>query len=143
LSHVVDASVWVSDLYPLDVNHAASRRYFERVRDRSEWLLEPNLLLCECAGAMSRRTQNRLIAAGVVVTVSATPNVTLEALTPLRAEEAATVAANHAIRGADSVYVQLASESGAILITWDNEMLARAPVVVQTMTPGDWLAANP
>jgi predicted nucleic acid-binding protein len=66
----------------------------------------------------------------------------LRALTQERAVRAAEIAANHFLRGADALYVQLADETGATLITWDHEMLARAADVVPTMTPSDWLPAH-
>jgi hypothetical protein len=40
-----------------------------------------------------------------------------------------------------SVFVAEAFD--ATLLTWDTEMLERAPAVVSTMTPADWLARQP
>lgn len=55
----------------------------------------------------------------------------------------AQVAVSCRLRGADAVYVAVAQEFRATMITWDNEVLLRDAAVVPTMTPTDWLAANP
>ena len=60
-----------------------------------------------------------------------------------RADEAAEIAISYRLRGADAVYAAVALEFGTTLVTWDGEMLQRAPAAVPTMTPTDWLAANP
>jgi predicted nucleic acid-binding protein len=64
-------------------------------------------------------------------------------LTEQRARQAAQIAITCRLRGADAVYVALAQELGTTLITWDAELLARGALAVPTMTPTDWLAANP
>ena len=56
--------------------------------------------------------------------------------------QAAELAALHKLRGADSVYVAVAQEFGATLITWDAEMLARAPSIVTVQTPADYATAS-
>lgn len=143
MNHVVDASVWMADIRPSDVNHTVSAAFFLRVRNVDNPLFEPTLVLAECAGAISRTTQSPRLGAAAVAIIEVTRNLTLIDLTVERAKLAAQIAAGCAIRGADAVYVAVAQEFGASLITWDNEMLARAPAVVPTMTPSDWLAANP
>lgn len=62
--------------------------------------------------------------------------------TRTRARRAAKLAAALRLRGADAVYVALALEYGATLVTWDAEMLQRAPAAMLTMTPAEWLATN-
>jgi hypothetical protein len=69
--------------------------------------------------------------------------MTLLNLTQRRAREAARLAATLKLRGADSVYVAAALEAGATLITWEKQILGRAPAIVSTMTPSDWLTAHP
>ena len=45
--------------------------------------------------------------------------------------------------GADAVYVALARQEGACLITLDDEMLKQSAPAIPAMTPGDWLRQNP
>jgi len=42
-----------------------------------------------------------------------------------------------------TVDVAVAEAFNATLITWDAEMLERAPAVVPTLPPADWLAQKP
>jgi len=58
------------------------------------------------------------------------------------AERAAQIAAVQRLRGSDSVYIAVAEEFAATLVTWDGEMLQRAEALVATMTPDDWLKAQ-
>ena len=46
------------------------------------------------------------------------------------------------LRGADAVYIALAVEFGATVITWDAEMLTRGAGAVSVLTPSDWLASH-
>ena len=71
--------------------------------------------------------------------LEAHPNLNLESLTESRARRAAEVAARLRLRGADAVYVALAEEFNATLITWDNEMLQRGAAVAPTLTPSAWI----
>jgi predicted nucleic acid-binding protein len=58
------------------------------------------------------------------------------------AQRAAELAAVHQLRGADAVYVAVAAEYGATLITWDTEQLTRAATATQLETPTTWLAGR-
>ncbi len=138
----VDASVFVSAMRPQEANHAASRRVLDLVERQSTPVRCPSLVLAECSGAIARVTGDTLLAAQVVALVRGFPGLRLLSLTPLLGERAAALAAAHRLRGADAVYAATAARSRSILITWDAEMLARAPAAVTTMTPSDWLAAQ-
>ncbi len=52
---------------------------------------------------------------------------------------AAEIAIENRLRGADAVYVAVAEEFDADLVSWDTEMLQRSPEFVQTMSPEQWL----
>ena len=52
---------------------------------------------------------------------------------------AAEIAIENRLRGADAVYVAVASDYDAILISWDEEMLERCPESVLAMSPEGWL----
>ena len=67
----------------------------------------------------------------------------LVGLTTVRARGASHLAATHRLRGADTIYVGVASEFGTTLITWDTEMRVRGAAAVTTMSPADWLANPP
>jgi len=48
---------------------------------------------------------------------------------------AAQLAADHALRGADAVYVAAALRLGLPLVTLDGEQLQRAEAVISTLSP--------
>ena len=143
MSQTVDASVYVAALRPSDINHAASADFLGVRESAGEEAIIPTLILPECAGAIGRAAGDSGVGRRAAATIRSLANHTFIPLTAERAERASQLAADYRLRGADSVYVAVAQEFDATLITWDNEMLARAPAVASTMTPADWLAANP
>ena len=54
----------------------------------------------------------------------------------LRATE---IAIENRLRGTDAVYVAVARDYDAILVSWDEEMLERCPESVLAMSPEGWL----
>lgn len=139
----VDANVFVSASAPADVFHGDSNTFLSRVRRTQISVSCPSLLLPETASGIMRPSGNALAAQAAVATIQTFPGLHLFPLTEQRAEQAAQIALNYGLRGADAVYVAMAQELGTTLITWDNEMLTRTTAVVIAMTPADWLAANP
>ncbi len=139
----VDANVFISVASLADVFHADSDKFLRRVRRSQLRIYCPTLLLPETASGIVRPPGDALAAQMVIVSVETFPGMSLAALTEARAHEAARVALTCRLRGTDAVYVALAQELGTTLITWDGEMLARGAQAVPTMTPTDWLAANP
>ena len=135
---VVDASVWVSLLATDDVNHEATRQWFDQEIAEGARFTAPSLVLVEVAGAMTRRT-GRDASAGVDAAARVRGLAELE-LVPLAvdaAERAATIAVRYVLRGADAVYVALASELGVQLITWDRQQRERSSAVVRAISPAD------
>lgn len=56
------------------------------------------------------------------------------------AQEAAELAADRALRGADAVYVAVARRHGCALVSLDREQRERAAAVVRALTPAEALA---
>ncbi len=95
----------------------------------------PVLLLVELAGTVSRTRRDPLRARVVVLGLRGLPHLTLVDLDDALAQEAADLATDHRLRGADAVYVALAHQLGIPLITWDREQLTRAAARVAVQTP--------
>ena len=138
MSCTVDASVFVSASRPSDVNHVASRQFLRRVRAAGERVVCPTLLLSECAGAVIRPTGDVELAAEVVTMLARFPRAEFVPLDLPRGHRAAEIAIVHRLKGADAVYVALAEEAGATLVTWDVETLQRGPTTLTRLTPPDW-----
>ena len=139
----IDANVFVSAAIASEIHHHESAQLLTEIRSRTEAVACPSLVIPETVAAISRPTGDIRAAIRAGRQISALPTIRMQPLTARRAQRAARLAAHHRLRGADSVYVQLAVELGATLITWDIEMLIRASPVVTALTPTDWLAANP
>jgi len=132
---VVDASVWVSRLVDSDIHHARCQSWMQSQASEGGLLVAPVLVLAEVAGAISRRTNRPNLARQAVEVLQALPNLRLVSIDPALAGLAAGLAADHALRGADAVYVATASQLGLPLVTLDGEQLQRAKPIVSTSSP--------
>jgi predicted nucleic acid-binding protein len=139
----IDANVLVAASISTESHHPDSVALLTRLRQRGVEVICPSLVIAETVAAIARPTGDVALALQSIRLISRFPNITLLNLTQRRSRAAARLAANLKLRGADSVYVGAAVESAATLITWETQILQRAPVAVSTMTPTDWLAANP
>jgi predicted nucleic acid-binding protein len=68
------------------------------------------------------------------------PNTVLVVLDEGLSRQAAALGAQHKLRGADAVYLASAALFAAELVTLDREQFGRGAAIVQTLTPGDFLA---
>ncbi len=133
---VVDASVWVGYFVTNDAHHEVSRRWLRsQFADHDQILHGPSLLLAEVAGAVSRRTRVRWLAGMIVREMLELPELELLRLDERLGMRAARLAGNLRLRGADACYVAVAEELGLPLVTWDDELLARASGAVPVLRP--------
>jgi predicted nucleic acid-binding protein len=140
MSLTIDASVFVAAARPQESRYSVSRQFLRHARSQDATVFCPTLLLPECAAAIARPTGDVALAEELVALIAGLPNLRLVSLDPSLAHQAAQVAIHHRLRGADSVYVAVASAANATLITWDDEMLDRGAGVVSTRTPLQWVA---
>jgi predicted nucleic acid-binding protein len=138
---VVDASVWVSRYLPPDENHAASSEWLSRTLGEGESILAPTLLLAELTGPVSRAV-SELEARRVLSEVSRLLAVRLVPLMHELGLLAALTAAQFRLRGADAVYVALARQFEAPLVTWDAEQLERGALTARAVTPAQLLEVS-
>ena len=131
---VVDASVWVSRLVPKDTFHQPVRTWMVEQRSRGTILLSPSLLLAEVAGAISRRTGEPRLARNAIDALTRLPGLRLIAMDQSIVQEAARLAADLGLRGADSFYVAVAVRLNLSLLTLDQDQRARAAPLVDLQT---------
>ena len=133
--YVVDASVWVSRFLPKDTFHTESHHWVkERVR-QGETVVMPTIALAEIAGAVARSTglpSDGRRAVQYVEDLSISHSVVLD---ESLAQFSALVAATFSLRGADAVYVAVASRLNLPLVTWDKEQLTRGAPIIETLSP--------
>ena len=132
---VTDASVWVSHLIAHEIHHAFSRRWLTAVVQSRTIIAAPALLLAEVGGAVARRTGDAALGHQAVQHILSTPNLRLVYTDAKLALLAAELAAAQRLRGADALYVAVAVQLKAPLVSWDNEHLSRAPDLLTAYTP--------
>jgi predicted nucleic acid-binding protein len=137
---VVDASVWVSLLAADDVNHEPSRRWFEYAIAEGVTFTAPSLVLVGVAGAMTRRTGDQSVGVAAAARLGSIPELVFVELTVESAVRAAAIASRLVLRGADAVYVSLAVDLDAPLVTWDRQQRERSAPLISVSSPADDLS---
>lgn len=129
---VVDASVWVARLVPQDVFHESVKEWMSARLEEGDQFLAPSLLLAEIGGAISRRTTPSL-GLKAVEQVQSLPGMQLVEMEHSLLFEAARLAAELGLRGADSTYVAVAAHLDIPLITLDADQKERASGRVEVL----------
>lgn len=134
---VVDASVWVSLFVLEDVNHLPSLAWYKSYTTQDGRFVLPALALTEVAGAIARRMGRPRMGKRVVQQLLETPHITIMPISQELAMSSAYIAADLRLRGADAVYVAVANQLGAPLITWDKEQMERSADHITAWSPLD------
>jgi predicted nucleic acid-binding protein len=121
----VDASVWVARLVSEDRFYQAVKEWMSARLEGEDQFLAPALLLAEIGGAISRRTTPAL-GLQAVEQMQSLPGLQLVEMEHSLLQEAAQLAAELGLRGADSTYVAVAARLGIPLITLDADQKERA-----------------
>ena len=129
---VVDASVWVARLVPEDVFHEPVKKWISARLDEDDQFLAPSLLLAEIGGAISRRTTPSL-GLKAIEQVQSLPGLRLIEMDHPLLHEAAGLAAELGLRGADSTYVAVAVRLDLPLMTLDSDQRERAAKRIQVL----------
>lgn len=131
---VTDASLWVARFVPQDAFHPAVKAWLKARRAERAQFLAPGLLLAEVGGAISRKTGESLLGKQVVESLERLPALRLIEMDNSLLREAARLAAQLGLRGADSTYVAVASRLNAPLVTLDTDQQERAARMVEIQT---------
>ena len=125
-----------------DVNHVATKAWFELVSSAGEELVAPTFVLVEVAAAMARRTREPEDGRGAAARLRATPSLVLVPTPDDLLEQATELAASLLLRAGDALYVEVAARLGIRLVTWDREQATRCAAVVETATPAQLLPSD-
>ena len=136
---VIDASVYVADARPRESHHAEARALLSWVVAKGESVCAPMIVLAEVASAISRGTGSPILARRWVVALQGIPGLRFVPVDEILGRAAAELAARHQIRGCDAVFVALAQQQGATLITLDRQQRERVPPDVVACTPAEAL----
>lgn len=138
--YVIDASVHVADIRPGEPHHAEARAFLRRVAVEGQPVYLPVIVLPEVAAAISRGTGEPALARGLVAVLQRIPHFEFVPISADLGRLAAALASDHRIRGCDAVYVALALEREARLITLDQQQRARVPPDVIARSPAEEMA---
>ncbi len=138
----IDSSVFVSRARPRELGHPESVAFLKWVRAMRPRLFIPTRAVPEVAAALTRTGSDRDVAQRYALAIGQLPNTVLVSVDDGLARQAAALAAQHRLRGADAVFVASAALFAAELVTLDSEQLERGASVVQTLTPKRFLATT-
>lgn len=139
-SVTVDVSVLIRSATPEEPGHEECDEALLLIGKKSVPLILPTLIMAELAGALGRRGQQKETIDRVLDRVRLLPASMLMPLDETLAEEAAELAVETRLRGADAVYVATARRAGATLLTVDEEQRCRVPKDVTALLPSEFLA---
>ena len=97
--------------------------------------MAPALLVPETAAAVSRITGQPPLAHRAIRELYSMPEMRLAPVDQALIDEAADLAADLSLRGADALFVALASLLGIPLVTFDREQLLRPSGIIVTLRP--------
>jgi predicted nucleic acid-binding protein len=136
----LDANIFVRDVDVRDPQHATCHALLDALRLQHTPLICPQILLPEVAGAVRRTWQDAVRGRLAAQIVGELPILTFIAVDAALAQEAADLAADHALRGMDAIYVAVARRHNCALVTLDDDPHRRASAVVTVLTPAAALA---
>jgi len=135
----IDASVHINALNPSEAGSEESQVLLERLFRRPWPVVSPTLLLVEVAAAVTRAFDDAGRGLTVARAVRGLPGQVWVPLDDTLAEEAARLAAEHRLRGADAIYAAVARRYGATLVTRDRQQLERLRSSLSVLTPTEAL----
>lgn len=134
--HTLDASVLLAAFNPAEAAHAEASKFLAALRDAGLPIIMPALVFPEVAATINRTQAEPSLAVGFANALKRLPNLVVVALDEDLGLRAATIAAQHRLRGADAIYAAVAQQYGCVLVTLDREQRERAPASVRAKTPG-------
>ncbi len=133
MRYVLDASVAVASLRPMEPLHAASVAYVSPLLAGQDTIVVPSIFRIEVASALARAGFTPAQIGKFVGAFLAGARVTT--IGPKRSIDIQAVAVDTRLRAADAVYVWLAQKEGLPLVTGDAEVLRRGSARCQVISP--------
>lgn len=131
----VDWTVLVSLFNSRDRAHGASLAWFREAIADGEPLRAPVTALAEVSAAIAGGTGDKQLARDVAAHVRHSALIELLPVALPLAERAATIAAEHQLRGGDALYFAVAETLGDRLVTLNARQLQKGSAIVETVRP--------
>jgi predicted nucleic acid-binding protein len=138
--YTLDANIFVRDLDTREPQHAECHALLEELQAQALPIIVPVLVLAEVTGTVSRTRRDPIAGRLAADLLRKTGNLSLIPIDDSPAQEAAELAADYALRGADAVYVAVARRYNCTLVSLDREQREHARAIVTTRTPAEALA---
>lgn len=126
----VDSSVIVSSLVESESRHKEAMKTWGNVLTGKSFAILPFTVLIEVVSAVRRRTRSERFAMEVHSLLLSNGNILFVDINAKISQEASKLAAKIGVRGMDAVVIQVAKEFDTQLISFDNEMMAKASLVL-------------
>jgi predicted nucleic acid-binding protein len=120
---------------PYEEGHEESNRLLARIQEEAVPIIVPALLLPEVAAPVGRGRDDADLARRFAAQLRRLPHLILVLVDEKLAEQAADIAAQHRLRGSDSVYAAVALRLGSTLVTHAEEQRQRVAEVIPTRLP--------
>lgn len=130
---VLDASVWVSRLIESDEFHVPIKNWMNTQRVQGATFVSPSLLLAEVGGVITRVTGKPELGLNAIQSIENLPDVRIVDMDKALMDEASRIAAQYGVRGADSIYIAVASTLKIPLLTFDADQREKASKLVDVM----------
>lgn len=131
----LDSSVLISLFNAHDRQHAQTAAWFREAVADGEPLRAPVTAIAEVSAAISIGTGDKQLARDVETHIRHSPLFEFLPVAMPLAERAATIAAEHQVRGTDAIYFAVAETLGDKLVTLNPRQLQRGSAVVETVRP--------
>ena len=131
----LDASVFVAACQPHEPGYAASLALMQSMLGVDVPLVEPAILPVEVGAALCRAGRAAAFVREYAEGIFALPHLIMTGMDKRWAERALAFAIECRLRGADALYVTVAAQYGARLVTLDTEQLRRSPALVGACKP--------
>lgn len=122
----VDSSVIVSSLLENEPRHKEALKIWNAVLSGKNVAIIPYSVFVEVVAAVRRRTGSEELAREVANQLMEMEAVFFVGLDDKSAQDAAEIGAKTGVRGMDAIVLQVAQDFGTELITFDEEMMAKA-----------------
>jgi predicted nucleic acid-binding protein len=126
--NVIDSCVFISAFCEADPKHAEAQKIMKKIIEGEIRAVIPTLALPEVCGIIRRLTGSVKFASEVKEEMERWINeglLKVEELTKSRMEESSKIVIQFGVKGADAVFISLAKEINAKLITFDEEIKSK------------------
>ncbi|GAB4196951.1 MAG: hypothetical protein OHK0022_14860 [Roseiflexaceae bacterium] len=138
--YTLDANIFVRDLDTREPHHAECHALLNELQRQGIQIVVPLLVLAEVAGTLSRMRRDPMAGRLAIDLLRSIGNLFFVPMDESLAQDAAELAADYALRGADAIYVAVARRHNCVLVSLDREQRERSTAIVTTYTPAEALA---